>query len=97
MVGILDFMHTYYYTIKLHIALFDGGSYWKVHLFQFSLILNISLGVLTTAVQMVHRNVLSHRAQASLRQFFVDLVHSLWLIGYLIQTVTYPGTSIQIA
>ena len=68
-----------------------------LHLFQFSLILNISLGVLTIAVQMVHRSVLSHRAQASLSQFFVDLVHSLWLIGYLIQTLTYPGTSIQIA
>ena len=66
-----------------------------LHLLQFSLILNISLGVLTIAVQIVHRSVLSHRAQASLRQFFVDLVHILWLIGYLIQTVTFPGTSIQ--
>ena len=74
------------------IALFDGGSYWNLHLFRFGLILNLSLGVLSIAVQMVHGCVLSHQAQVSLRQFSVDLVHSLWVISYLFQILTYPGT-----
>ena len=98
MFGILNFIHSYplllYYQIAYNnnVALFDGGRYWKLHLLQFGLILNTSLGVLMIAVQMVYR-LLSYQVQASLRQFFVDLTQSLWLIVYLIQTLTYPSTS----
>ena len=75
--------------------MFDGASDWKLHLLQFGLILNFSLGVLMMSVRVIHLQ-LSHRAQESLRQFTIDLIHSLWLIGYLIQLLTYPGTSVGI-
>jgi hypothetical protein len=75
------------------LVLFDGGSYWKVHLLRFGLIFNISFGILTIAVRVIHHQ-LSHQAQESLRQSLNDLIdHGLWPIGHLIQTLTYPGTS----
>ena len=46
------------------------------------------------AVRMIRRQ-LSHLTQESLRQFLIDLTHCLWLIGYLMQTLTYPGTMID--
>ena len=31
------------------------------------------------------------KVQLSLQQFYIDLIHSLWLIGQLIQILSYPG------
>ena len=30
----------------------------------------------------------------SLQKFYIDLIHSLWLIGHLIRVVSYPGNAI---
>ena len=47
------------------------------------------------ALEMVN-HLLSHnndKARLSLRQIYVDLVCSLWLIGQLIQILSYPGNN----
>ena len=89
-------IHIGFYThlpLKLHvlIALFDGGSYWKLHLLRYGLILYILLGILMTAVLMVSR-LLSRQTRVSLRLFLIHVTHSFFLIGYLTLILTYPGT-----
>ena len=68
-----------------------GGTNWKLHLLQFGLVLNLSFGVVMSALQMIYNKLLSHKSRLSLRHFHIDLIHSLWLIGHLIQILTYPG------
>ena len=45
-----------------------------------------------SALEMAH-HLLSHKARLSLQQFYIDLIQSLWLIGQLIQILSYPGNT----
>ena len=46
-----------------------------------------------SALQMIN-HLLSHEVRLSLQKFYIDLIHSLWLIGHLIRVVSYPGNEI---
>ena len=46
-----------------------------------------------STLQMIN-HLLSHKVRLSLQKFCIDLIHSLWLIGYLIRVVSYPGNAI---
>ena len=79
------------FCVCLSGALFDGSN-WKLHLLQFGLTIYFSFGILMSALQIVNY-LLLHKVRLSLRQFYIDLIDSLWLIGQLIKILSYPGNT----